>query len=498
MCVRRGPEWGGSSPESRWVQRHRAVSPPGAGACEDGGFQELPVQPRLVLLLALSACTDASLGKIGDPPQVSIIRPGDGTAFDPLAPVELCLQVKDEASPEELEILVESDVDGVLVDSPAAFGACTGGNMGTGLALSDAEHVLTVTVIDPTGAPDTASVKLSPTPDSSPACSVLSPNDGAVAIIDDPVSFSAEVSDPETTAGDLQVVWSSDLDGVLFDGAPDSTGALSFTETSLSAGEHLLTLEVTDARSNVERCTTGLTIDACTDDDGDGITTCDGDCDDGDATVNPEALEVLDGKDNDCDGEVDEETDLVDDDGDGFSEVDGDCDDTDPAVNPDAIEVWYDGVDGDCDENSDYDADRDTYDAEAFGGTDCDDGEPAVNPGAGETWYDGVDSDCSGTSDFDADADGQDSDAYGGVDCDDFDAAVFVGATEVWYDGVDSDCDGANDYDADGDGALSDAHGGADCDDTSALVGPGRAETWYDGVDTDCDGASDYDADGDG
>ena len=116
------------------------------------------MQPRLVLLLALSACTDASLGKIGDPPQVSIIRPGDGTAFDPLAPVELCLQVKDEASPEELEILVESDVDGVLVDSPAAFGACTGGNMGTGLALSDAEHVLTVTVIDPTGAPDTASM----------------------------------------------------------------------------------------------------------------------------------------------------------------------------------------------------------------------------------------------------------------------------------------------------------------------------------------------------
>ena len=39
----------------------------------------------------------------------------------------------------------------------------------------------------------------------------------------------------------------------------------------------------------------------------------------------------------------------TDDDGDGFSEVDGDCDDTDPAVSPDADELCDDGVDNDCD-----------------------------------------------------------------------------------------------------------------------------------------------------
>ena len=39
----------------------------------------------------------------------------------------------------------------------------------------------------------------------------------------------------------------------------------------------------------------------------------------------------------------------IDDDGDGFSEVEGDCDDADPARHPDADELCDDGVDNDCD-----------------------------------------------------------------------------------------------------------------------------------------------------
>ena len=64
------------------------------------------------------------------------------------------------------------------------------------------------------------------------------------------------------------------------------------------------------------------------DSDGDGYSTCDGDCDDGDATLN------LSDKDNDgystCDGDCDdsdETLELIDADGDGFSVEDGDCDD---------------------------------------------------------------------------------------------------------------------------------------------------------------------------
>ena len=47
--------------------------------------------------------------------------------------------------------------------------------------------------------------------------------------------------------------------------------------------------------------------DDCSDTDGDGITTCDGDCDDGDALSNPGGNEICgDGVDNNCDGNADE------------------------------------------------------------------------------------------------------------------------------------------------------------------------------------------------
>ena len=55
---------------------------------------------------------------------------------------------------------------------------------------------------------------------------------------------------------------------------------------------------------------------------------------------------------------------------------------------------------------------------------DCDDGNPDTHPTATDTFYDGINSDCLSGSDFDADGDGEDSDAYGGIDCDDTDAAV--------------------------------------------------------------------------
>lgn len=61
-------------------------------------------------------------------------------------------------------------------------------------------------------------------------------------------------------------------------------------------------------------------------------------------------------KDNDGDGQVDEGfdengdgiPDCWDDDADGFTGYDGDCDDTDPAINPDAREKRGDGVDNNC------------------------------------------------------------------------------------------------------------------------------------------------------
>jgi len=50
----------------------------------------------------------------------------------------------------------------------------------------------------------------------------------------------------------------------------------------------------------------GLTCMNCLDYDGDGLTGCDGDCDEGDPTIHSGAPELCNGVDDDCDGQIDE------------------------------------------------------------------------------------------------------------------------------------------------------------------------------------------------
>jgi len=129
--------------------------------------------------------------------------------------------------------------------------------------------------------------------------------------------------------------------------------------------------------------------------DGDGYTTCGGDCNDTDPAVYPGAAELCDGMDNNCDTQI--PADEADADGDGYMVCQGDCDDTDPAVYPGAAE-FCDGIDNNCDGqliDEGYDADGDGY---TTCGGDCDDSNPAVNPGATEI-CDGIDNDCDSVVD---------------------------------------------------------------------------------------------------
>jgi len=117
----------------------------------------------------------------------------------------------------------------------------------------------------------------------------------------------------------------------------------------------------------------------------DGHVANDLDCNDADPEINPDAIEVCDSQDNDCDGlRDDEDPDVVgqtawfpDEDGDGYGDERGeatflcvapdgmvdddtDCDDTDRVVHPGRFD-FGDGKDNDCDGDFDEDVGTEEY-----------------------------------------------------------------------------------------------------------------------------------------
>lgn len=247
------------------------------------------------------------------------------------------------------------------------------------------------------------------------------------------------------------------------------------------------------------------------------------DCNDGNSTIYPGATEACNGIDDDCDGLSDEgltfSTWYADVDGDnygiasstttacsqpsGYVSSSNDCNDNNSLVNPGATEACN-GIDDDCDGQTDEGCNSFTWFADADGDTfgnpsvstttqtpiapsgyvnnngDCNDNNASINPSATET-CNNIDDDCNGLSDdgltfityyTDSDGDGFGASSSTGVsscsiisgsatnnnDCDDNNNAIYPGATET-CNSIDDDCDGSTDegltfttYFADADG----------------------------------------------
>ena len=197
-----------------------------------------------------------------------------------------------------------------------------------------------------------------------------------------------------------------------------------------------------------------------------------GDCDDDEPAVNPDAIEICNGIDDDCDVAVDDADPSVDPasqslwfadiDEDGFGDLDDalqacdqpvgyvaddtDCDDDDENNYPGNVEVC-DGADNDCD-------------------TLVDDADPAIDPSSQATWYADTDLDSFGDAAISQISCSQPTGyVLDDTDCDDADGNNFPGNVEV-CDGSDNNCDTL-------------------VDDADPVIDPSTQLTWY--ADTDLD-----------
>lgn len=136
-----------------------------------------------------------------------------------------------------------------------------------------------------------------------------------------------------------------------------------------------------------------------------------------------------------------------DDDNDGFTEEEGDCNDGQPAINPLATDIVGDEIDQNCDGADGYDGDGDGHASLTSGGDDCDDTDNFTFPGAIEIWYDGKAQGCEvgpdeEWADGDQDGDGHEAESVGGDDCLDTNANVSPDEVENNGNSLDDNCNG--------------------------------------------------------
>jgi hypothetical protein len=187
----------------------------------------------------------------------------------------------------------------------------------------------------------------------------------------------------------------------------------------------VITCETGDCDPTKNPYTDCTTLD-CDQDGHDSIEDGGADCDDYNPSISPDANEVCDGLDNNCDALVDDDDPSVDEstfslwyfdsDGDNYGNDNvtelfcnggedwapnpGDCNDTNDEISPGAAEITCDGEDNDCNSLTLDDPDNDT---DGYGTCypaspefDCNDNNSAINPGVHEVCGDGVDSNCNG------------------------------------------------------------------------------------------------------
>jgi len=168
---------------------------------------------------------------LNTPPEARILVPAPGSVAPPGSEVTFVAEPDADPDGDEVEYLWVSSLDGVL----SRQGEFTLTN------LSQGDHIITLTVTDPYGIANTSSITIYiNTP---PTASIDSPEGWQTYQTEELVFF--KVGEAHDEDGDpLTYLWTSSIDGNISNGD-------EFWET-LSAGEHEITLLVSDGYNNIE------------------------------------------------------------------------------------------------------------------------------------------------------------------------------------------------------------------------------------------------------
>ena len=111
--------------------------------------------------------------------------------------------------------------------------ACGGGDSGTAIPDSVPSGEVDI-VMDGTGENE------------APTVTIQSPTDGDVFLHGDAIEIVVKVNDDRDARDSLALSWTSNLDGILSDNGANAAGSASIETSSLSPGNHTITIEATD------------------------------------------------------------------------------------------------------------------------------------------------------------------------------------------------------------------------------------------------------------
>lgn len=265
------PEEGATELAVRWTSSRDGELVDAATVTDDGavqGYANLSEGVHALQLFAVDGAgneaVDDVLVTVGGPdaaPTCTLDSPADGAVFPVHESVELRGTVDDaELGSEALAIRWTSSLDGELGTDPAT--AAGTASLDTA-SMSIGLHEITLAATDELGLECTASIAL--TVDTPPTIMLDAPGSGSVANPGEEVAFLGRVADAEDAADSLVVAWTSDLDGLLAEGAADGSGRSVFSLADLSVGTHTVTATVTDSAGLTATATSDVRINGLPD-----------------------------------------------------------------------------------------------------------------------------------------------------------------------------------------------------------------------------------------